>query len=151
MLDKLRAFVEQRGGKLEPVQCEVTYVNHILLQDDDLALGPLGNVLKGVSTHVDRQLPIAESARLATSYLMRDPNTDQALGRLHVVAESARLSVDRRPAILLNITARGRPCGSSLEDTLAFCDMGRAWVVNGFKDLTTTPMHERWGLKEDHQ
>ncbi len=28
-------------------------------------------------------------------------------------------------------------------------DLGHKWVVLGFKDLTTSKMHRRWGLNEE--
>jgi uncharacterized protein (TIGR04255 family) len=147
LLTKLQSFIEVRGGKFDPVQCEVTYVNHIPLLDGDLAHGPLGDVLRGIAVHSDRWLPAPETGRFATTYLMSGPDSGESVGRLHVVAESANLPPGRQPAVVLNLTARGRPLGPSVDDVLRFSDVGRSWVVQGFKDLTTELMHERWGLR----
>ena len=39
--------------------------------------------------------------------------------------------------------------GPGVEGVLAFCDVGRNWIVAGFEDLTTDLMHSRWGITEE--
>lgn len=148
LIEKLTRFVELQDGKLEPVQCEVTYVNHIHLLESDLETGALGHALQGVSTGARVFLPAADSAQFASSYAMRTEEGGQQVGRLHVIAESARIGPEREPGVILNLTARGRPLGAGLDGVLEFCDLGRRWIVNGFRDLTTPSMHKRWKIKE---
>lgn len=146
LISKLSSYVEGHGGKLEPVQCEVTYVNHIVLDDDDLAVGPLGVVLVDATPASRGSLPTPEAARYAATYSIRG-SAGVPVGRLHASAESARLGSDRTPAVVLNLTARGRPTGAGLDGVLEFCDLGRAWIVGGFRDMTTATMHDRWKLE----
>lgn len=148
LLVKLESFVGEYDGKFDPVQCEVTYVNHILLEDSELTIGPLGEVLQGVGATAGSFLSAPDGARYASNYLIH-LDDESAVGRLHVMAESVRLEPNRRAAVVLNLTARGRPQGEGIQGVLAFCDLGRTWIVKGFKDLTTQPMHTKWKLKED--
>lgn len=148
LLGKLERFVGEHDGKFDPVQCEVTYVNHILLEDTDLAIGPLGEVLQGVAATANSFLPAPDGAKYASNYLIH-LDGESPVGRLHVIAESSRLEPGRRPVVVLNLTARGRPQGEGIQGVLAFCDLGRTWIVKGFKDLTTQPMHTKWKLKEN--
>lgn len=146
LLEKLEKFVGEHDGEFDPVQCEVTYVNRILLEDTDITIGPLGEVLQGVTATVGLFLPAPDGARYASNYLIR-LDDGSPVGRLHVAAESSRLDPDRRQTVVLNLTARGRPQGQGIQGVLAFCDLGRMWIVKSFKDLTTESMHTKWKLK----
>ena len=68
------------------------------------------------------------------------------LGRLHMAADLAWAGEERRPIVLLNLTARGAPRAGDIPSALEFLDVGRYWVVKGFTDLTTDTFHRRWGF-----
>lgn len=147
LLETFESFVTSVGGSFEPVQVEVTYVNQVRLEPSDVEAGPFGRVFKDVVPGAGAFLPSPELARFATSYQIRVAGSTQ-LGRLHLQADSALLaSGDRSPAVTLNLTARGRPESPTRAGVLQFCDLGRRWVVEGFKDVTSDSMHIRWGLK----
>jgi uncharacterized protein (TIGR04255 family) len=145
-LENLQRFLdEERLGRLTPTQCEVTYVNHVVLEPDDLALGRLGGTLGGVSESAGTFLPLPEVSRYASSYLIS--RNAQPLGRLHLTAEPGRLPQNGQDIVVLTLTARGQALEPNLEGALAFCDLGREWIVKGFLDVTTPRMHKRWGLE----
>jgi hypothetical protein len=54
--------------------------------------------------------------------------------------------------MIMTLTARGFPIRvaetSDIEAAFAFFDLGREWIVKGFKDLTTPAMHKVWGIKD---
>lgn len=148
-LESLDRFVaDELGRSLVPTQCEVTYVNQIELAPDDLTAGPLGGAIRGVSTGKGSFLPVPEHGEAILAYPIRSGiGEGEVVGRLHLSAESTQ-SADGRPGLRLVLTARGRPIGEGIPGALAFCDLGREWVVKGFRDSTTAPMWERWGLRE---
>jgi uncharacterized protein (TIGR04255 family) len=146
-LARLSAFFEGLGGKLFPVQCEVTYVNHIPLLAEDLAIGPLGDVLKNITPKTGDFLPAPESGRYSASYVMDGAQGHGPLGRLHLTAERAWSSGKTGPLMVVNLTARGAPVGDGIDGVLAFSDLGHDWVVRGFKDATSPSLHRRWGLR----
>jgi uncharacterized protein (TIGR04255 family) len=136
------------GDAILPNQCEVTYVNRVALTDVDRSRGPFGSVLADVSPGARDYVPAPESASYSAAYAMHESD-DNIRGRLHVTARSALDLPDREPIVLLNLTARGRPLEPTIDAALRFCDVGRRWIVRGFKDLTTSEMHERWRIKEE--
>lgn len=145
-LEALNGFVvAELERPLVPTQCEVTYVNHIELEADDLAVGPLGDVLRGWAPTEGEFLPTPVQGEASASYPIRSA-TNEVVGRLHLNAESIS-SAQRGSAMRLVLTARGRPLGEGIAGALSFCDLGREWVVKGFKDSTTQHMWDRWGLK----
>lgn len=144
-LKRFEAFLQRDNiGSLSPNQCEVTYVNHVLLAAGsdhrrvDAILAPVS------LRHTDDFLPDADDVRAALRYVIRNENA-QPIGRLHVVAEPAYRTSDGQPMYVLTLTARGEPGGPTIDDALRFMDIGREWVVRGFAGVTTTEMHKTWG------
>ena len=129
---------------LQPVQCEITYVNHVTVPGLVSGEGPLGTVLRDVQPGGGEYLPQPHFAEFASRY---DVQADGVRGRLHV---SARTAVDHEsdaPRVVLTLTVRGAPDSDDISGVLRFLDCGREWIVRGFTDLTTTQMHKRWGHK----
>lgn len=73
------------------------------------------------------------------------------VGRLHVAVDRAWAGEERRPIVLLSLTARGAPQAGDIPSALEFLDLGRQWVVKGFTDLTTDTFHRRWGLSPNRR
>jgi len=144
VLDLLR---KEKLGEIHLNQCEITYVNHIMsLQGEDLPSN-LGLVLRLWN---DMDLPVAlgemEDSNLRARFVITS-ETGEKVGRLSVSAVPG-LIVDNTPAIVLTLTARGRPDNSSLEAASEFFDIGRERIVRTFTALTTDMMHKRWERKK---
>lgn len=144
-LSRFEAFlVREQLGSLAPNQCEVTYVNHIILAESEHH-GQLSRVLAPITlAYTDGFLEAAEDIRAALRYVIKNER-GQPIGRLHIAAEPAFRTSDSHPMYVLTLTARGEPGGSSIEEILRFMDIGRDWIVRAFADVTTTEMHQRWG------
>ncbi len=144
-LEDLARYVDSTfGTALVPTQCEVTYINHVALTDEDLGLGPFGAVLRNIQPRSGNFLPLPEMSRHASTYLISEDG-QSPIGRLHVAVERAWTGDERQPIVLLSLTARGAPRGEGLSSVLEFLDLGRRWIVKGFTDMTTTEFHQRWG------
>lgn len=145
-LDRLREFISRENlGKLLPLQCEVTYVNHITSGDAWQRYGQVDRVLTvWQSRYSDKFLSEPEDVRLAVRYLM--PNSaGSPQGRLHVTLQPGYRTTDNKPLLVLKLTARGRPSGEGIEGVFRFLDLGRDWIVRGFASITTPQMHQIWG------
>lgn len=141
----LERFVEDRGlGKVTPVQCEVTYVNHIVAGDGWQNLGELPAILRLAGAIGGESVSAPEQMQLGASFVISD-ETDTPRGRLHVTAQPAALRDGGAPLYVMNLTARGGPEGEGLRGALAFLDRGRAQIVRTFTAITTESMHEVWG------
>jgi uncharacterized protein (TIGR04255 family) len=146
-LETFQTFLEREDlGTLSPNQCEVTYVNHVVLPEEKKH-GHLNEILAPVSLqHSDSFLSSTEESRVTLRYVIKD-DEGKPIGRLHIEAEPAYRISDGLPMYVLTLTARGAPLGPSVEDALKFLDIGREWVVRGFAAVTTAEMHEEWGRK----
>ena len=146
MAGEFQAFLKESLDvpSLEPIQCEVTYVNHIKLTADVMDEGPFGRVLQQVNPTNGEFLSSPETARYWASYIIDEGSGP--LGRLLVNAEHMTAKEELIPVLFLNLTARGKPLSTGLDGVLDFLDIGRKWIVKGFVDITTPLQHERWGL-----
>lgn len=146
----LRFVADESLGTVEPNQCELTYINHILPNDHWKNHADLRSVLKYWSDSGSSLLPVEpEAINLGVAYPLKDAN-GEFLGRLHVSVQSAfippKVSGNQQiPIFVLTLTARGRPVGKDIDGVLGFFDIGRSAIVNSFDRITTTKMHEVWG------
>jgi uncharacterized protein (TIGR04255 family) len=136
--DHLISFLDREGiGQPEVNQCEVTYINHLAVEVDEL--GSAHRFAHGLSSLAGQFLPPPETTQLVVRYLMADKK-----GRLHVVVRPGIRLDDRHPVLQLTLTARGAPASSRRADILAWFDVGHEWVVRGFSDFTRPEMHAIW-------
>ncbi len=150
--DDLQAFIdfirERDLGDLRPVQCEVTYVNHI---DPEGIWAEHGEIARVVSLAARGRpasfLSHPETVRLAAQYQMIVQG-EAPYGRLYVNVEPGFKQPELTPIFVLTLTARGRPLGEGMEGVMRFLDEGREWIVRGFASVTTPTMHRVWGRKD---
>lgn len=127
---------------LAVVQCEVTYVNTIPQGVGWTTPAEWSSVFNLLTPPAaNRFLPGPDSGQFGFSYPISDRR-----GRLHIAANHAIASKDGSEAIKLQLTARGKPSSSDLNDILDWIDTGREWVVRGFADITTEKVHQQWGI-----
>jgi uncharacterized protein (TIGR04255 family) len=142
-------YVRERGwGEVSFTQSELTYINHIDLEDFGIEPGELAKVLGLVAVPTnDRFLPTPESVQLNTQYLVREG--DDPIGRLYVTANPAFRRSDGKPILMLSLSAKGRPPGTDLEAVLRFLDTVREWIVKGFTNIARPAAQEVWGRRRD--
>ncbi|MBI5868773.1 MAG: TIGR04255 family protein [candidate division Zixibacteria bacterium] len=128
-------------GEPEVNQCEVTYVNHIEVEYADGRRLDIRQVSPLLARNTESGfLPSPSVLQWSAVYEMTGK-----LGRLHVSFKPALRRSDGKRLVILELTARGAPNGSSLANVLDWFDLGHAWVVRGFKDLTSRELHTLWG------
>lgn len=136
------AFIEEeRLGALTVNQCEVTYVNHIpygIGWSDFSELHKVIAMWQGETS--DGFLPRPERVRIEVNYRLPENQ-----GRLHVSVVPVFRPRDNAEVLQMTLTARGGPASSSLNDVMAWIDLGREWVVKGFADFTSPEVQSQWG------
>lgn len=142
-------FLEDEDiGEFNPIQCEISYINHIEQMETWGNHSELEKVLAMWNPRdCDDLTPSLENIRVATRHIFRD-GAGAPLARLHISTQPAYSSSNNQPVFVMNITARGTPSVQSIDGVLSFVDKGRELIVRGFKSATTSEMHEAWGLKK---
>lgn len=143
-LEAFRSFiVEEKLGEFAPVQCELTYINHLPSGEGWSTANELAGVIAPWSGHTTgSHLPDVEAIRWTWQY--RFDEDQEPCGRLHVEVRSALRKSDRHPLLAMHMIGRGAPIGEGSEGVLAFTDRAHEWIVKGFTALTTKSMHTLW-------
>ena len=148
--DAFNAFLANRGlGEVSPTLCTVTYVNQLLMptkgqQAFDFLPEALAVLQKPIASA--EILNHAEDFMLAFRYKFEQEG--KPIGRLYLEV-TPRLGAEASPMYLLTLTAKGSPLNTKDKSgILAFFDVGRSWIVNGFAEATTPEMHRVWGRSD---
>jgi uncharacterized protein (TIGR04255 family) len=128
-------------------QAEVTYVNPIPISALDESADLKGVLAPWSGENSDDFLPVPEDSRILLRYLIPNPETGDAVGRLYVEGAGATHQELGR-VYMLQLFARGKPLSEGVHGALAFLDLGHDWVVRGFASLTTTSLHDNWIRQE---
>ena len=138
------AFLEKNQLGVPHVnQCEVTYVNHIPAGEGWQRYGELEKIFSFWRSPDLFPPGAVEDLRMHVRFVIPD-ETDKPIGRLHVDLQPAVRTSDNHPMYVLHLTARGQ-----VGDGLDFFNVGREWIVQTFKRLTTSSMHDIWRIKND--
>ncbi len=136
---------------IKPNWCEVTYINHIEPLTTEGPRPPLHQVLRWFASPDEGGfLPPPEDAQLAERFIIGE-DSDPPRGRFNVSLASAFRAEDRVPIWVLTLTARIRSNEKTLSGALASLDEGRDWADRAFEQMTTSDMHNAWGLRRMEQ
>ena len=143
-------------GSIVPNQCELSYVNHLIMDDDEdfqHFMSEAFEFVQDISPQADSdpnaRLPEAEDVRTMLRFLLRDTEKTP-VGRLIVQVEPGFVD-DGGKMVRFSLTVRGKPPGESEKDMSAFFDNGRDAIVRGFTRLTTRKMHNLWQRTDKHR
>ena len=118
-------------------QCEVSYINHILVDvDSELNAANWLSFFK-----FEHNQP--EDFNLSFREVILD-SAGKPQGRLTVDAVIG-LNQNGQKIIQLNLSARGAPKKADIDSAQDFICLGRELIVNRFAELTTDFAHKKWG------
>ena len=146
-LSVFRTFLDNNDlGKLDLLQYEMTYVNHIPQGEGWEKNEDIRNLFPdfGLRSSNNRFLPTPEGMNWRTSFVL--PNN---AGRLHVTIRQVILREGNRPMILLELTARGIGEFKSSEKIWDWFNLARQWIVFGFVDLTSKEVQKKIWKRRD--
>ena len=132
---------------IKPIQCEITYINHIKRAGVWKIHGEIEKVIPSATPQLTEGfLPSPEAVRFAPKYII--PAADGTpYGRLHVSVSPVYLTEGTEPIFFMDLTARAAPQETTLDGILETLDMAHEWVVRGFATLTSSEMHLAWRRK----
>jgi hypothetical protein len=145
-----RFLSEQELGVVQPLQYEMTYVNHIHEGEGWQTTSDTGAVFpdftwqsKSPSGDAQRFLSPPEGINWRTSFVLPDN-----LSRLHVHIQKGQLQNTQR-VFRFELTARGIGENKSLEAMPNWFDFAHESIVRGFADLTGYQVQrDVWKLRE---
>ncbi len=140
-----RFLDDENLGELKPNQCELTYVNQIVLKGNvSGAPNPLSVFAPWHPNPAEPFLPEPETAGTTLTFVM--PGADgTSAGRLYVASASSVRISDNSPMIQLQVICRGAPNGQGPDAVFRFMDVAHEWAVRGFASITSKEMQTEWG------
>jgi uncharacterized protein (TIGR04255 family) len=128
-------------GKIEPVEYELTYVNHIVQGEGWDTIDDLDKVFRDFNwkKRTNRFLPNPDNVGWNISFLMPEGS-----GRLNVSLKRGIRTADKKYLLVLELKAIGMGEFSDIKNSRNWFDISREWIVRGFTDLTTPEMHKIW-------
>lgn len=136
---------EFKIGKIEPLEYELTYVNHIPSGDCWNSLDDLSGVLKSFKgkTWQTNKLKELRGFNWTSNYELPDAN-----GLLISKVQSAIRNSDRKEFLQFSLIARGIDKNRSIDQMKPWFDMAHEWIVEGFSDLTSDAIQKEVWVKE---
>jgi len=131
---KFQTFLDENNlGIIEPLQYEMTYINHIPKGEGWENLREIGRIFPDFAFRIeeDRFLPEPSTFNWRTIFTLPEKGT-----RMHVVIRHVKIRDSGLPMLLLELTVRGFGTNNSPEDMWNWFDLAREWIVRGFADLT---------------
>ncbi len=143
---KFQNFLEENDlGAIEPLQYEMTYINHIPQGEGWKTFGDIAALFPDFSFDAKktRFLPKPNALNWRTTFVL-----PENAARMHVVIRNVKMREGGQLIILLELTVRGIGQDKSTEGMLSWFDLAREWIVCGFADITAEKVQrEIWKRK----
>lgn len=145
-IDRVQHFLAREDlGTLSPNQCEVAYINTIELPgraDPHINLDrvtPLWGGWRGPPGVAE-----LENATVQARAVIDEGGTP--IGRLYVNITPVILLSEARPAVQVELVARGRPLSASIDDAIRLLNVERSAIVRTFEKITAPELHTIWEM-----
>ncbi len=138
-IQKLEAYFSTLYQQhLSITQCEISYVNHIYLDNmKDI------NTLSDLFTFLN--FPSYDPDEVTCQFREKILNINsQPIGRL-ICDVTTNIDIQQRRFQAMTLTARGAPFHDSIESALEFIKLGHNIITKKFTDLTSAIAHSAWG------
>ncbi|MFZ5847910.1 MAG: TIGR04255 family protein [Actinomycetota bacterium] len=143
-LQVLSDWLRQRGEEVAPVQCEVTYINHIRPIDGVFfSHSDAANVFRGIHPEGGEGCDPEQFAFNAQYVIPREDALPESRLHASVTPAYAGPGPEPSPILIFELTVRGAPSGDG--DLLRFFDRGRRAIVQSFVQLTSDDARRAWG------
>jgi uncharacterized protein (TIGR04255 family) len=140
-------FGEFELGELNPIDCELSYINHMPKGHEWNTIDELSRVFRDFCWRKkpERFLPNPINIGWNTSFLL-----PEEAGRLVVSLKQATRTDDKIPLLVLELKATGIGKSTSRLAIREWFDLAREWIARGFADLTTPEVQESIWEREDN-
>ncbi len=139
-------LIKESGlGPINPIECELLYINHIPKEDGWESAADTQNILPDLAWRSIKKRFLKEPLSIGwqTSFALPED-----CGRLNVSLQQGERQSDKLPILRLEFVARGLGEDKSPDALWEWFELAHKWIVFGFADLTNPKIQkEVWGLK----
>jgi uncharacterized protein (TIGR04255 family) len=142
----LDAFAsELQLGTIEPLECELTYINHIPVGQGWESIIDLPKVIPDFTWQKEKHHFLPNPANVAWQVRFELP---EGKGWLNVKLNQATRKVDGVPSLILELTAKGFGAEKTTKAMRNWFDLAHEWIVRGFTELTAKEIQETFWKRE---
>ncbi|RJQ46681.1 MAG: TIGR04255 family protein [Nitrospiraceae bacterium] len=134
-------FNEYELGELQPIELELSYINHIPKGQGWDTIDDLSNIFSDFiwKQSSERFLPSPDKITWKAEFLLPEKK-----GQMVVNLKQATRTEDKVPLFVLELTARSIGGLESKKAIREWFDTAHEWIVCGFTDLTTSEIQKIW-------
>ena len=134
-------FIEFELGGLNPIEYELSYINHIPRGQGWDTIDDLPSIFSDFvwKQTNDRFLPNPKKISWQSEFPLPEKK-----GHMIVNLKQATRAEDKVSLLVLELKVRGIGESTCKEATRKWFDLAREWIVRGFTDLTTPEIQEIW-------
>jgi uncharacterized protein (TIGR04255 family) len=126
-------------GTIKPLECELTYINHIPKGQGWENIDDLPKILRDFTWQKQKHQFLPNPGNVA--WQARFPLPD-GKGSLSVKLTQATRKVDGVPSLILELAAKGLGEEKTAKAIRSWFDVAHEWIVRGFTDLTETTIQQ---------
>ncbi len=126
-------------GTIKPLECELTYINHIPKGQGWESIDDLPKVIRDFIWQKEKHHFLPNPANVAWQVRFELP---KGKGWLNVKLNQATRKVDGVPRLILELTAKGLGQDKTAKAMRNWFDLAHEWIVRGFTDLTEKEIQE---------
>lgn len=140
-------FNELNLGEFNPIECELSYINHILKGEGWETINDLSNIFTDFnwSQREARFLREPENITWQANFKLPDNKGD-----LIISLKKAIRTEDNIPLIVFSLTAKGPAESNDKDSVFKWFDLAHEWIVRGFTDLTTQEIQTKIWERENN-
>jgi uncharacterized protein (TIGR04255 family) len=143
---QLEAFTSELNlGTIKPVDCELTYINHILQGQGWESINDLPKVIPDFSWQSEKHDFLPNPTNVAWQVRFELPENK---GWLNVKLNQATRKTDGVPSLILDLTAKGLGGDKTAKAMRNWFDLAHEWIVRGFTELTAKEIQETFWKRE---
>ena len=148
VLDTIASFLEEYElGELKPVECELSYINHIPKGLEWNSIDDLPRIFSDFVWRIVNGRFLPSPARV--SWQAEFPLPEKK-GHLTVSLKQAIRIEDKVPLFVFELTSRGLGESAKKNDIREWFDVAHEWIVRGFDDLTTLEAQKIFWEREEN-
>lgn len=142
LLDTIEIFFNEcEFGKLNPIEYELSYINHFEKGREWNTIDDLKKIFTDFNWRQtqERFLPNPDNISWQTNFSLPENK-----GILIVSLKQALRQEDNLPLFVFELSARGIHEPIDRQSILRWFNLAREWIVRGFTDLTTPEIQKYW-------
>jgi uncharacterized protein (TIGR04255 family) len=132
-------------GEVKPVECELTYINHIPKSQGWESINDLSNVIGDLTWEAEKHEFLPHPVNVAWQVRFELP---EGKGSLNVKLNQGTRKFDRAPGLILELAARGLGADRTAVGMRDWYDLAHEWIVRGFTDLTAKEIQAKFWERE---